>query len=296
MVQQRIDIGSISKLQPTVNFANRMDALPGQEWGPRTISDFQLLYILSGEATVTLGNQKYTLSTGNCIFYGNNSPHWIVSSERSPVTFASIHYHFHQESPEPIDPVDGIKYCTKKDLERFAPIYTISMKDRGDVAFPQFISLPQVEELFLQIVREYRIQDDGYSLTLRGLLMQLLVGILRYEINSQYSSTSRRKIAPSLEAIQKQPSMHWTTSELASLCGYNPTYFASLFREATGHSPKHYLILERIRKAKSLILEAETIENVAKELGYTSPHYFCRNFKTITGLTPTQFKKRSFEL
>lgn len=48
---------------------------------------------------------------------------------------------------------------------------------------------------------------------------------------------------------------------------------------------------EKIKKAQALLLETDTIEEAANELGYTSIHYFCRSFKHKTGLTPTEFKK-----
>ncbi|WP_376774375.1 helix-turn-helix domain-containing protein [Paenibacillus eucommiae] len=54
-----------------------------------------------------------------------------------------------------------------------------------------------------------------------------------------------------------------------------------------------YLILERIRKAKLYLLEADSVEKVAERLGYTSIHYFSRNFKEVTGFTPTRFKQHS---
>jgi AraC-like DNA-binding protein len=131
---------------------------------------------------------------------------------------------------------------------------------------------------------------------MRGLLTQLITIIIRNEMNGKYSSGERRKIAPALEAIRKQPNINWSSCELAELCGYHPTYFASIFRETIGSSPKHYLIQERIRKAKQLLLEVKTIEEVSVKLGYTSLHYFCRNFKTVTGLTPTEYKIQSLEL
>jgi AraC family transcriptional activator of mtrCDE len=296
MIDRKVRVGLLSQIKPTVNFANRMTASPGQDWGPRTIPDCQLVYIISGHAKLILGPQTYLLSAGDCVFYGIDSPHWLISSESDPFTFTSIHYSWDKDSPDPVHPVTDIRNAAAADLGNPAVRYIIHVDGHGEVEFPHYFAFSNLDSLFLQIVREYRFEEYGYSSVLRGLLTQLLTVIIRHQINGQYSSAARRKIAPALEAIRKQPHIAWKTTELANLCGYHPTYFAALFYESTGHSPKHFIILERIRKAKQLLLEAESIEAVADQLGYASVHYFSRNFKSVTGLTPTQFKQQSLEL
>jgi AraC-like DNA-binding protein len=81
--------------------------------------------------------------------------------------------------------------------------------------------------------------------------------------------------------------------QLAQIGGYHPSYFGVLFKEAVGYPPKHFLILERIRFAKTLLQELDAIETVADRLGYSSVHYFSRHFKEVTGISPSEYKKRS---
>jgi AraC family transcriptional regulator, activator of mtrCDE len=296
LFHEKIEIGMLSNLKPTVNFANKMTAEPGQVWGPRTIPDCQLIYIVSGKASLTLGSEIYNLNPGESVFYGENSPHKLISTKSEPFTFTSIHFNWDSKSPKPIHPLSGIKECSLSDLGNQVPSYHILVEEHGEIKFPNHFILPHLEPLFLKIVREYRFEEPGYTFVLRGLLTQLLTVIIRNEMNGGYSSGERRKIAPALEAIRKQPNKNWSSSELADLCGYHPTYFASIFKETIGFSPKHYLIQERIRKAKQLLIEMKTIEEVSINLGYTSLHYFCRNFKTVTGLTPSEYKLQSIEL
>ena len=133
----------------------------------------------------------------------------------------------------------------------------------------------------------------GYAFMLRGLLYQLLSEMLRGLLHRQGSSTSqRKKIAAVLDAMTKEPNRSWTAKEMAQIGGYHPTYFAALFKEVVGYAPKRYLVLERIRLAKGLLLELDAIEAVAEQLNYSSVHYFSRHFKEVTGLTPSEFKKR----
>lgn len=294
--ERAVDVGMFSLLRPTVNFANKMTAGLGQTWGPRFITDCQLIYVVSGVATLTLGLEIISLHAGECVFYGANSPHKLVASETEPFTFMSIHFDWNTDSPNPSHPLHGIKNCFDTDLNTPNSIYKLNVDDQGEMIFPQHFLMPNMENLFAQIVREYRFEEPGYPLILRGLFIQLLTFIVRHELSGSYLIGEKRKIAPALEAVRKQPDINWSLTELADLCGYHPTYFSSIFKETIGYSPKQYLILERIRKAKQLLLEARKVEEVAIALGYTSIHYFCRNFKTITGLTPTEYKLQSLEL
>jgi AraC family transcriptional activator of mtrCDE len=170
----------------------------------------------------------------------------------------------------------------------------IQQEGFGEMKLPHHCVLPALEPLFLQIVGEYRNESYGFEASMRALLIQLIVLILRHQriLGPPSSQDHLRKIEPALEAIRREPEIYWTTDELARLCGYHPTYFAALFRETIGASPKHFLVLERIKRAKQILLEDYTIEQTANKLGYTSIHYFCRNFKEATGLTPTQFKRQ----
>jgi len=288
-----VNVGLLSILKPTVNFANKMTAKAGQVWGPRTIADCQLIFVESGKATLTFGDSIFPIGAGECVFYGANTPHKLISSTHNPFTFMSIHFDWNRESPDPIYPLHGIKECQ---LSKSVTTYKIRIDEQREINFPHFFIIPNIESLFSNIVREYRYEEPGHAFILRGLIVQLITLIIRNEINGDLSLGEKRKIAPSLEMIRKQPEKNWTIYELADICGYHPTYFTSIFKDSMGCTPKQFLINERIRKAKHLLLETKTVEEVSLKLGYTSIHYFCRNFKSITGLTPTEYKLQSLEL
>ncbi|MBS4199273.1 helix-turn-helix transcriptional regulator [Bacillus sp. FJAT-49732] len=290
---EEVNVGFLTTLKPTVNFANKMSAKEGQSWGPRTISDCQLIFVESGKATLTLGEKTYSLNAGECVFYGTDSSHKLVSSNSNPFTFMSIHFDWNSESTNPIHPLYGIRDCQ---LTNKITTYKVKLDEQWEVIFPHHFIIPNIDSMFANIVKEYRYEEQGYTFILRGLLTQLITLIIRNEINGNPSLGERRKIAPALEVIRKQPENNWTIHELADICGYHPTYFSSIFKESTGYTPKQYLINERIRKAKHLLLESKTVEEVSIKLGYTSIHYFCRNFKSTTGLTPTEYKLQSLEL
>ncbi|MES2373878.1 MAG: AraC family transcriptional regulator [Bacteroidota bacterium] len=70
------------------------------------------------------------------------------------------------------------------------------------------------------------------------------------------------------------------------------SYISNLFSGVEGLTIEQYIINQRIEKAKELLLYKElNLSQVALQLGYSSTAYLSSQFKKVTGLTPTQFKK-----
>lgn len=70
------------------------------------------------------------------------------------------------------------------------------------------------------------------------------------------------------------------------------TYLANLFSEATGTTIEHFIILHKIEKVKELLLYDElNLTEISYKMQYSSVAHLSNQFKKITGLTPTFFKK-----
>ncbi|MGM0613132.1 MAG: helix-turn-helix domain-containing protein [Bacteroidota bacterium] len=74
--------------------------------------------------------------------------------------------------------------------------------------------------------------------------------------------------------------------------GYDYTYLSNLFSEVKGITLQQYMITHRIEKAKELILYDElNISEISYKLQYSSVAHFSNQFKKITGLNPSFYKK-----
>jgi AraC family transcriptional regulator len=68
-------------------------------------------------------------------------------------------------------------------------------------------------------------------------------------------------------------------------------YISGLFSSIEGMTIEKYVILQRIEKAKELLMYAElTLSEIAEKLGYSSVQHLSQQFKKTTGLTPSHFK------
>jgi AraC-like DNA-binding protein len=73
---------------------------------------------------------------------------------------------------------------------------------------------------------------------------------------------------------------------------YDYTYLANLFSEVTGTTIENYIISHKIERVKELLIYDElNLTEISYLLNYSSVAHLSMQFKKVTGLTPTFFKK-----
>lgn len=73
---------------------------------------------------------------------------------------------------------------------------------------------------------------------------------------------------------------------------YDYTYLANLFSEAAGITIEHFIIKHKIERVKELLLYDElNLTEISYKLNYSSVAHLSKQFKKVTGLTPTFFKQ-----
>lgn len=73
---------------------------------------------------------------------------------------------------------------------------------------------------------------------------------------------------------------------------YDYTYLANLFSEVQGITIEHFIISHKIEKVKELLVYDElSLTEISYKLNYSSVAHLSMQFKKVTGLTPSHFKK-----
>lgn len=79
---------------------------------------------------------------------------------------------------------------------------------------------------------------------------------------------------------------------LSKKLGYDYTYLSNLFSEVKGSTIANYIIAHKIERAKELLIYNElSLTEIADKLHYSSVSHLSNQFKKVTGLTPSFFKK-----
>jgi AraC-like DNA-binding protein len=83
-----------------------------------------------------------------------------------------------------------------------------------------------------------------------------------------------------------------TSSYLADKLKHRYGYISNLFSEVTYSSIENFIILQKIERAKQLLITNElTITEIAWKLNYSSVAHLSNQFKNVTGLTPSTFQR-----
>lgn len=81
-------------------------------------------------------------------------------------------------------------------------------------------------------------------------------------------------------------------ARIAHRYGLSHDYFTRLFSREVGISPKHYHLRARMRYAQFLLEHSNlNVAGVAREISYSDPYVFSRQFKTIHGYPPSRVQK-----
>jgi len=67
---------------------------------------------------------------------------------------------------------------------------------------------------------------------------------------------------------------------------------STTFSQTKGITIEHYIMLHKIEKVKELLIYDElSIKEIAYKLNYSGSAHLSNQFKKVTGLTPTFFKR-----
>jgi AraC family transcriptional regulator len=109
----------------------------------------------------------------------------------------------------------------------------------------------------------------------------------------------RKQQIEKLKALLIQKAQSGNIEEHFSLSKYLTTnvykdysHLSRLFTEVEGITIEQFFILQKIEKIKEwLIYDQFSAGEIAIRLGYNSVQYLSNQFKKVTGMTPTEFKK-----
>ncbi len=84
------------------------------------------------------------------------------------------------------------------------------------------------------------------------------------------------------------------SSRLSQTLGVDYSYLSKLFSDVEGITIEKYLILQKVERIKELLVYNElSISEIAYKMNYSSSQHLSRQFKSITGLTPSEFRTSS---
>lgn len=137
----------------------------------------------------------------------------------------------------------------------------------------------------------------------RPALQQVAAGATLYILALVYSALQPGQAGPQRvsraihEAMRQMADAAHEVGPLPSLArnlGVSYTWFRRAFAHHTGLSPHQYQLQLRIGRARTLLSETTlAVKEIGFRSGFESEQYFCRLFKSKTGVSPGAWRRRN---
>jgi len=103
----------------------------------------------------------------------------------------------------------------------------------------------------------------------------------------------RNLILDMIHHSAEQPSLKYS-EYISKILGINYTHLSKSFSKIWGMTIEQFIIGERIEEVKKLLSSQEdlTLTQIAWRLRYSSTAHLSAQFKKITGITPSHFRKK----
>lgn len=168
-------------------------------------------------------------------------------------------------------------------------------------ALPPVVVVPRVQQRSraLELLEaELENSEPGRQAVLDRLLDLVLIGALRdwfalpdTEAPAWYGAAGDPVVGPALAALHAEPARAWTVESLARRAQVSRATLARRFVEVMGEPPISYLAGWRLCLAADLLQESEdTVESIARQVGYSSAYALSAAFIREYGVRPSRYR------
>ena len=243
---------------------------------------YEIYYLLSGSRRMFYNDSIYILDRGDLAFIPPNTIHRTLHTndrthERIVVTFGP-------EAMPGLTPAAQTPEFGR--LFAADPVLHLAGANRD-----------YVEERLSRLLSEYEQPDEFSALSIRSVLQELLVFLIRYkryknEERVQEINTADRLMQKAARYIRGHYMDNVSLESVAAFVGLSPCYFSKKFKSATGFGYREYLLTVRVREACAMLLETDkSITEIALDCGFSDSNYFGDVFKREKGVSPLKYRK-----
>ena len=242
-------------------------------------------YCYSGTGTLVLGEENYRFTGNQFSVIPKNYPH---TTDSDSDTVSKWEYLF-------ID-VDMI-------LEQFYRGGGINRKENisyrinSQAFFKSAEEKPKMAEMIRNIMDVIREKQEFYLEEVKGLMVALLVCIARENPDEKGPVEISGKVTIPVSRALDYITLHYMeplmVGDLAKWCHISETHFRRVFSTYMQMGPLEYINLVRVQAACNYLKNTdESMADIAGKCGFTTLSTFNRNFKQVTGVSPSEWRRR----
>ncbi len=304
-MQELVQHGSIQfPIQYYVNsiIADRNDNVP-LHWHTRP----EFFTVKSGTVKARAGSTEITVKAGEGLFMNVNTLHSYVAAGNEDCICPDIVYS--EELLAPLNSAINHLYVTPLLLNERLPY--IHLKPAVDW---QWEILDCLDEIFALLQRygaagiygeplhvDYRhedIESSCFEMSVQRCMNRAWQLLFTHRRECEFSSGIKNehilliRMQKMLSFINEYYSKDISLNDIAQSASISKSEASRCFQSYLNTSPVNYLLNFRVQKAMQLLRSSEmTVEAIALECRFGSAAYFCKIFRSRTGLTPKQYRR-----
>ncbi len=236
----------------------------------RKMQEHDFIYMLSGEWEIGQNNEKYLLQKDRLLILNGGETHYGIS----PCSKGAKTMYFHA-SCEPGDEV-----CQR-----------IEKKDGTSFYLDSFIDAsvnPQIKKYFQDVVNAKLAEQQKKT--------DLLLELLLIELSEYRACAEEKTIAFQIKnIIHSNPEKNFKNRDLAERVNVSVKTAENKFHSQIGMTIHQYSIRFKMEQAILTLKNYPemSMKEIAYNLGFYDEYHFSRQFKKLTGLSPTDFKLKN---
>ncbi len=250
---------------------------------------WDFVYVDRGEALVTSGDSSFHLPRGRAVLHAPDTFHALQAAGGEPLTLIILSFDcssraLHSLTGQPFDVGGPERHLMSRVVadarEAFeSPLNGSYFKLRRHPGAPygaeQMIRL-NIEMLLLLLMRR-RAEAAAAPGPAEAM----------HRLNDNQALAQR-----AVELMKKNMRQPLAIESLCRALGVSRDKLQRVFREAFNESVMEYYIALRVETSKALIRDGcLNFTQIADQLGFSSIHYFSKQFKRLAGMTPTEYSQ-----
>lgn len=260
----------------------------------RIIYDYEIIFIQSGTATITVEDEVFEAQSGEIFFFRPGQRHSLTIHDE---TFVQPHIHFDLIYNPDLSSLTPVSFKNRSEMTAHEQsMIQPDVTDRFLHQFPTCIRLKNplyVEQLIFDVINAYNTPEVFPEIRLKWrflrLLDQLLCEISWQQTDRRLSAMERANLFKLY--LEHHTSRRVTLDELAQVYHLDKSYVSRIFTATYGVTPIRYHLLFRLAKAKNMILYTTiSLTAIAEQTGFSSLQDFSRAFRRIEGVTPSALR------
>ncbi|QDU60302.1 HTH-type transcriptional activator RhaR [Planctomycetes bacterium Pan216] len=287
--REQICRGTMAGDMPDPQFRFNVQFVEHREPFPMHAHEYaELVFVLGGSALHRTDGEDFPINLGDVFVIKGAERHGFGDPRR--LKLCNVMF-----DPESF-------FAGERDLEclmGFHALFDLEPQSRGGRGFRSRLrlsasELAELQPLLVRMRTELEQRAEGWRTLIRGHFLVLVSALARlYAQQSQNAQAPIVNMANVVSHIQRTFRGPLRIEELAKIAHLSPSQFRRNFKRTYQVTPVQFINELRVHEACELLRRPQAeIKRIAAETGFASSSFFATQFKRITGLSPSEYRRR----